>query len=193
MFWSGTSSTFVIELGSLVEETRSEFGVAGLLGESQGRGRLPEKIALARHSNFRVSFATPFKRSMSLSFTFPAQSKPPRVLLFSQGEAVAPQRGQAATNPSLCRANRHADLRSDLAMSATIERAKMRPARFLRSSSANWRRNAFLRETRCCIPAAVEDRQQNPIVQPRVGEPALIATLRRDSVQRCKFRMKTSA
>jgi hypothetical protein len=27
---------------------------------------------------FRVSFATPFKRSMSLSFTFPAQSKPAR-------------------------------------------------------------------------------------------------------------------
>jgi len=33
----------VIELGSLVEETRSEFGVAGLLGEPQERGRLPEK------------------------------------------------------------------------------------------------------------------------------------------------------
>ena len=40
----------VIELGSLVEETSSEFGVAGLLGEPQERGRLPEKIALARHS-----------------------------------------------------------------------------------------------------------------------------------------------
>src|ERR1700704_2116929 len=44
----------------------------------------------------------------------------------------------------------------------------------------------FLRETRRCIPAAVEDRQQNPIVQPRAGEAALIATLRRDCVQRCK-------
>src|SRR3982074_530786 len=40
----------VIELGSLVEETSSEFGVAGLLGEPQERGRLLEKIALARHS-----------------------------------------------------------------------------------------------------------------------------------------------
>src|SRR3954469_1179057 len=34
-------------LGSLVEETRSKFGVACLLGEQQERGRLPEKIALA--------------------------------------------------------------------------------------------------------------------------------------------------
>jgi hypothetical protein len=30
----------VIELGSLVEETRSEFGVGGLLGEPQERGPL---------------------------------------------------------------------------------------------------------------------------------------------------------
>jgi len=30
--------------------TRSEFGVASLLGKPQERGRLPEKIALARHS-----------------------------------------------------------------------------------------------------------------------------------------------
>jgi hypothetical protein len=113
-----------------------------LLGEPQERGRLPEKIALARHSKHswlrrkirtkrgsysparhraalllqapladlerwqassssaksrlklqsthriqllrytvrrvRVSFATPFKSLMSLSFTFPAQSKPAR-------------------------------------------------------------------------------------------------------------------
>jgi hypothetical protein len=51
----------------------------------------------------------------------------------------------------------------------------------------------FIRETRRCIRAAVEDRQQNPIVQRRAGEAALIATLSRDCVQRCESRMKTSA
>src|SRR4030088_505256 len=39
-----------LSLSSAAEETRSEFGVASLLGEPQERGRLPEKIALARHS-----------------------------------------------------------------------------------------------------------------------------------------------
>jgi hypothetical protein len=34
---------------------------------------------------------------------------------------ICPPRGQAATNPSLCRANRHAELRSYLTMSATID------------------------------------------------------------------------
>ena len=48
MFWSETSST--LSLSSAAEETRSEFGVASLLGKPQERGRLPEKIALARHS-----------------------------------------------------------------------------------------------------------------------------------------------
>jgi hypothetical protein len=47
----------------------------------------------------------------------------------------------------------------------------------------------FLR-ARCCSPAAVGDRHQNPIVDQRAGEAALIARLRRNSIQRCKSTMK---
>jgi hypothetical protein len=103
---------------------------------------------------------------MSLSFTFPGSIQ------------TCPQRGQAATNPSLCRANRHAELRSYLAMSATIDISQDEARALLGVEPRQLAsQRAFLRETRCCIPAAVEDRRQNSIVHPRAGEAALIALL----------------
>ena len=108
----------VIELGSLVEETRSEFGVAGLLGEPQERGRLPESFKTSEHTSDPTS---PIYRATRSSVTRNSFQKIDVPVLHIPGLIqTCPQRGQAATNPSLC-ANRHAELRSYLAMSATIE------------------------------------------------------------------------